>query len=135
VRRALPVLACLAVLGGCGGGDGDKAKSPKDAFLAYYDAVGNQDFKKACSFTAGPASVDCERDAKALLTPGADPKQLADNAHTVFEPQTFVVRGDLACTVLQRFSFDAKKTDGGWKVLRLKRPLTNPRDCTVGLRG
>ena len=28
-----------------------------------------------------------------------------------------------------------KKTDGGWKVLRMRRPLANKNDCTVGLKG
>jgi hypothetical protein len=135
VRRRALALAALAVIAGCGGGGDDKAKTPKDAFVKYYDAVGDSDIDKACSFTTGPAAATCERDTKALLTPGGDPKLLAQNAKTVFDAQTFRVRGDLACVVLQRFSFDAKKTDGGWKVLRLKRPLTNPRDCTVGLQG
>jgi hypothetical protein len=135
VRRALLGLACLAVLGGCGGGDDDKAKTPKDAVLRYYDALGKSDVEKACSFTTGPAAATCERDAKALLTPGGDPKLLAENAHTVFEKQTFVVRGDLACASLQQFSFDTKKVGDEWKVLRLKRPLTDRRDCTVGLHG
>jgi hypothetical protein len=135
VKRAAAALLAVALLGGSGGGDdSDKPKTPKDAFFAYYDAVGDRDAKKACSFTTGPASVRCESDTEALLKPPSDPKLLAENTHTVLDPQKFVVRGDLACVILQRFSFDAQKTDDGWKVLRLRRPLTNPRDCTVVLQ-
>jgi hypothetical protein len=135
-RAAGALLAFALAVGGCGGGGDDtpKAKTPKDAFLGYYDALAKRDVGKACSYTTGPAASTCERDAQALLKTSNDPKLLAENTHTILDSQTFVVRGDLACVGLQRFSFDAKKTGDGWKVLRFRRPLTDPRDCTVGLK-
>jgi len=136
VKNAAVALTALALLGGCGGGGDDtpKAKTPKEAFLRYYDAVGDKDAKKACSYTTGPAAATCEKDAKAIIDSPNDPKLLAQNTHTILDSQTFKIRGDLACVTLQRFAFDAQKTKDGWRVLRLRRPIATNSDCTSDLK-
>jgi hypothetical protein len=137
VRRAVPALLLAAVVfGGCGGGDDNsKASTPKAALLGYYDAVGQGDVKKACSFTTGALNASCGHDTAALTKDETGRKVLASNAHTIFGKAKFVERGDLACTGVLKFGFDMKKTGGGWKIMRLRRPLTSKNDCTVGLKG
>jgi hypothetical protein len=134
VKRAVPLLAAVALLGGCGGGD-NKASTPKDALLGYYDGIGKGDVKKACSFTTGKVAATCAHDTAILTRDKEGAKLLAENTHTIFDKAKFVERGDLACTAAGGFGFDMKKTGGEWKIIRLRRPLANPRDCTIGLRG
>jgi hypothetical protein len=134
VRRAALLLAGAALLGGCGGGN-DKASSPKEALLGYYDGIGAGDVKKACSFTTGPLNASCPHDTAILTRDREGAKLLAENNHTIFDKAKFVERGDLACAAAGGFGFDAKKTGGEWKLIRLRRRLANPHDCTAGLTG
>jgi hypothetical protein len=136
MRRAVPALLLAAVaLGACGGGDDHKASTPKDALLGYYDAVGKGDVKKACAFTTGALNASCGHDTAVLTRDKNGAEVLASNAHTIFDKAKFVERGDLACAAVLKFGFDMQKTGDGWKLLRLRRPLANKNDCTVGLRG
>jgi hypothetical protein len=135
VRRPAAVIVAVALLAGCGGGDDSKAKDPKDALLGYYDAIGAGDVKTACKFTAGRLNARCARDSAILTQDESRRQALAENAHTLFDKAKVVEKGDLACTAVAGVGFDMKKVDGGWKLVQLRRRLSSPRDCTVGLRG
>jgi hypothetical protein len=47
-HRALLILACAAMLAGCGGGGGSDQQSAQDAVQSYVDARNHQDLQQVC---------------------------------------------------------------------------------------
>jgi ketosteroid isomerase-like protein len=119
-RRALLILACAALLAGCGGGDGNDEQNATEAAQTYVDAYNARDFNRVCDLL----SDSYRQQLKASSCP-AYFEEHSSGAATTLTLVGVQEKGDLATAHIRSESEDGsgnetagfvRQQDGSWKL-------------------
>jgi ketosteroid isomerase-like protein len=119
-RRAALILACAALLAGCGGGDGNDEPNAREAAQAYVDAYNARDFQRVCELL----SDSYKQQLKAPSCPAYFEEQ-SSGATTTLTLVDVQQNDDLATAHIRSQSEDSsgnetagfvRQQDGSWKL-------------------